>query len=245
MKKSILTLTSVIVLLTIGCSNSYYLKPVIRSNDNMDVIYHEGKPVALSFGEETTVGLYCIKTTDNELLLHVLYTNESSEKRITVIPEDIKIYGVDKQLQKKQLKVYSAKEYLRKMQRKQNWATVALAVAGAMEAEEAAKSTSTTSAYVTGSGGYAYGSATTQTYDASKKAEVEARNRAEIAKTQQQYALINTAVEQGLIKSHTLFPEQRIEGNVMVKFKKSYSNRFIIKIPIGKEVHTIIFVPDR
>lgn len=229
-----------------GCTNSYYLKPITTLNDSTEVIYLKGAPVAISRGKETTVLLRGFKIPNgavislwSELALGV-YVKNSSQKRMDVIPENIVVYGFGSQLQKKYLKVHTAEGYLRKVRRRQNWALAAQALSGAIEATEAAKSTSSTSGYVSGSGGTIYGHTTTETYDAGKESEATARNVAAAERTQQQNAQINAALEQGLLGRTTLFPGEHVAGTVMVRFKKC-SGKLIIKVPVGNEVHTFIF----
>lgn len=243
-KKSVLVLAGVTILLMAGCTNSYYLKPITRPNDNIEVVYFRGAPMAVSYGKEAVVMLSGLATTTgtiggNELALRIFVKN-LSPKRVDVIPENIVVYGFGSQLQKEYLKVHTAEGYLKKIRRKQNWLLAAQALSGAMEAEEAAKSTSSTSGYVSGSGGTIYGHATTETYDGSKKAEAIARNAAALERTQQQNALTDARLQVNLLKCTTLFQDQCVLGTVMIRFRKC-SGELIIKVPIGKEVHTFVF----
>ena len=123
-----------------------------------------------------------------------------------------------------------------------------------LEASQAGKSTSTTtgssSANIYGSDGTSYTgygstSSSTTTYDYGAQAEANARNNAQLEKTAEQYAQISAATEQGLIKANTLFPEQYVEGNVMVKMNTMYTTKFVVTIPVGNEIHTITFIPKQ
>jgi hypothetical protein len=44
-----------------------------------------------------------------------------------------------------------------------------------------------------------------------------------------------------LLKAATLYPEEFVEGDVVVKFKKSYSHKVYISVPIGDEIHEFTF----
>ncbi|MBT3421768.1 MAG: hypothetical protein HN921_05485 [Bacteroidetes bacterium] len=213
------------LLFIIGCTTSYYLKPVIN-DDDMEMMYFDGKEVAISKDYETGVAIYGMKTTQNELILHILYRNNTTEKKINVLPEQIRVAGYNTEGKVNYFKVYPAEEYLKKMRSAQAWAVVLQGAAGALEASQAGKSTSTTtgssSANIYGSDGTSYTgygstSSSTTTYDYGAQAEANARNNAQLEKTAEQYAQISAATEQGLIKANTLFPEQYVEGNVMVK----------------------------
>ena len=153
-----------------------------------------------------------------------------------------------------QFKVYSADEYLKKMRKAQGWNIALMAIGGAFEANAAGTRTSTTtsntSANIYGSDGTSYtGSAstysTTTTRDRAAEAEVKARNRDEINTTAEQYKQINAATERGLLKVHTLFPDQSIEGTIIVKMNKMYAAKFVVNIPAGLDMHTITFIPKQ
>ncbi len=249
--KLTLRLVSCICLFITGCATSYYLKPIIDSDD-LEMIYFDGKEVAVSKDYETGVAVFGMKTTQNELILHILYKNNTTDKRINVIPEQITVAGYTKEGRYNYFKVYPAEEYLKKMRNAQAWAMAFQAVGGAMEASQAGKSTSTTYGSSSGSiygsdgttyTGYGSSSSTTTTTDYGAQAEANARNRAEMQKTAEQFAQVNAATEQGLIKANTLFPEQSVEGNVMVKMNTMYNSKFVVTIPVGNETHTITFVP--
>ena len=251
--KLTIILIACIFLFLSGCATSYYLKPIIEGDD-MEMIYFDGKEVAISKDYETGVAIFGMKTTQNELILHILYKNNTSDKRINVLPDQVSVAGYNAEGKVNYFRVYSSEEYLKKMRNAQAWAMAAQAFAGAMETSQAGKSTSTT--YGTSSGsiygsdgtsytGYGTSSSTTTTTDYGAQAEANARNRAEMVKTAQQFAQVNSATEQGLIKANTLFPEQYVEGNVMVKMNTMYTSKFVVTVPVGNETHTITFVPKQ
>lgn len=237
--------------LWIGCVSSYHLKPMIEDED-MELVYIDGKEVAISRDSETGVAVYGMKTTQNELLIHVLYKNNTTDKNINVIPEQMRVIGYNEKGEQTSFRVYTADEYLKKMQNAQAWALALQGVAGAMEASNAGRSTSTTSGTASGRvygsdgttyTGYGSTSSTTTTYDYGAQAAANAKNREELNETAQQYANSTAVVEQGLIKANTLFPEQYIEGDVRVKMNTMFTSKFVISIPMGDETHTITFYP--
>jgi len=251
--KFTLAFFSIMLLFITGCASSYYLKPIIEGDD-MEMMYLDGKEVAISENLETNVAIYGMKSTKNELILRILYKNKTTDKRINVIPEQITVAGYNKEGRSNYFKVYPAEEYLKKMRNAQAWAMAFQAVGGAMEASQAGKSTSTTYGSSSGSiygsdgttyTGYGSSSSTTTTTDYGAQAEANARNRAEMQKTANQYAQLNAATERGLIKANTLFPEQSVEGNVMVKMNTMYNSKFVVTIPVGNEIHTVTFVPKK
>jgi len=251
-KLAIILISGIFLFLT-GCATPYYLKPVIEG-ENMEMMYFDGKEVAISKDFETGVAIYGMKTTKNELILHILYKNNTTDKRINVLPEQVSVAGYNNEGKVNYFKVYPAEEYLKKMRNAQAWAMALQGAAGAIEASQAGKSTSTTSGSSSGSiygsdgttyTGYGSSSSTTTTYDYGAQAEANARNNAQMQKTAEQYSQINSATEQGLIKANTLFPEQYVEGNVMVKMNTMFTSKFVVTVPMGNETHKVTFVPKQ
>lgn len=244
MKRTLLTATLVCVFVQTACTSAVYLRPVVHPGQEIETIFWQGRELAISHGERTTVAVFGMKTEENELLLHVLYQNRSAGTRMDVIPEKIGVEAFDEGGQSKRLGVFSAERYMRKKRNAQQWALAAQAFAGAMQAVSAGRTTSYTQAYAYGTGGYAWGSATTTTYDAAKAAQVSALNQAQLERNAQRFAQTNATVEGGLLKKNTLFPGQTIEGNVMAKYNGWYSAKFLVAVPIGGEVHVFTLVPE-
>lgn len=237
MKKENLIIGIGIVLLLSSCATSYYLKPTGQTK-NMDLIFNDGIPVVVSYLPSSTVALYGIKNTNNELWLHVFYRNDDSTYRVNVFPENITVSGESPHGEQLPFKVFAASEYLKKMRRTQAWMMVAQAYNTSVQAQQAGYSQSKTNSSAYGS---AYGTSTTTTYDASKVSEANARNQQQLNQTAKIYSDVYNATEEGLIKTATLFPKQQVEGNVVVKFRNSYSQKIFISVPVGNEIHKFIF----
>jgi len=232
-----------------SCASSYYLRPTEQTK-NMDMIFKDGIPVSVSYIPNSTVTLYGIKNTNNELWLHVFYRNDDSTYRVNVFPENITVSGQSSYGEQATFKVFAASEYLKKMRGAQAWAMAAQAFSASVQAQQAGYSQSMTNSsaygsaygsngtYVTGS---AYGNSTTTTYNASKVSEANARNQQQLNQSAQMYSDAYNATEEGLIKTVTLFPKQHVQGNVVVKFKGSHSQKIFISVPIGNEIHKFTF----
>lgn len=127
--------------------------------------------------------------------------------------------------------VYSAEDYLKKLKRAQTWRMVALALGSMGDAMSAG--TSTTYGTVGGQPVYL------QTYDPAKQALVNQQNQENIRQVATQNAILNAAVEHGLLKRNTLLPGYYVEGNVMARFCQTRMIK--ISIPFGCVTHTILF----
>jgi len=246
MKNTLITIFLIFISIFFSsCATSYFLKPEVL-DENDEIVYIDGKEVIISRGVSFGIGLYGYKSTNNELILHVLYKNVDSENRYNIIPEDMQVIGYNSQGVSKIFKVYSADEYIRKMRNTQAWALAFQAMAGSMEAYQAGQKTTNTYGSIYGSDGTTYsGYSSSTTYDYSAQAEANVRNNAELQKSASQYSQTRSATEQGLLKSNTVFPDQYVEGNVIVKIDEFYTSKFSITIPAGLDKHKFIFTPNK
>ena len=143
----------------------------------------------------------------------------------------IEINYFDNNGNSKPMMVYKADKYLKKLKRAQAWKRFSMALNAALQSYNAGTSTTT--------GTVGNQSVYLETDDPAKKALVDKQNREEIQKYQRQAAILNASVENGLVKRNTLSAGYYIEGNVMVKYKKT--NRFFINVPFGNETHRFKF----
>lgn len=157
------------------------------------------------------------------------------------------------------LKVYSAKEYMRKVRRIQNWDMAFNALSEGLDASTAGRSTSTTNssysgkssssgvASATGSGGYAYGnysdnssydaysSSTTTSYNGATayQANVVANNR--VVAYNDALLSERAAKEQGYLKRTTIYPGEIISGYINIGRKRGIT--MTVKIGINGAIY--------
>ena len=173
----------------------------------------------------------------DSIIFHVVYVNGSAVN-INVFPEHLEVLAVYDHVQRA-LKVFAADEYLRRRRRRQNTALFLKAMAGAMEAQSAGTSTTTSTGNFRGqtSGGSSYGGSyagSSTTIDRSKQLEAQGRNQQQIAQQAEQFRSSNAAVDQGLIRATTLFPDHYIEGDVMVE--KYRAGEYLVRVPFNETV---------
>lgn len=175
-------------------------------------------------------------------------------------PNKVTASLIDKKGEKRELKVYTAEEYMKKVRRRQNWAMVLNGLAEGMSAASAGYSSSTTnssysgcsssfgnaSAY--GTGGYTYGnysgnssyygvsSSTTTSYNgaAAYQAQVIANDR--IAAYDNMLLSERSAKDEGYLKRTTIHPGETISGYINIERKKCVS--MTVNIDINGAVYT-------
>jgi hypothetical protein len=228
---------AVLALSTIGCSTIGYVSPIEQKDKNVEMVYIQGEEVGVSDMSGSRVAFYGMK--EKKTLEMFVFVKNYSDKDVNVIPENIEIYKVGEDGSRSQIKTYEPNEYIRLLQRQHNTALMFSALGKAMEDINAGESTSTVSG--TGSdayGTYTYGGTVTTT-DYGEKARANSENNAQISQEARQAELLRTSVKNGLLLKTTLFPDAYISGNVMFKYKSG--SKFIMKVPVGDEIHEVWF----
>jgi|WetSurMetagenome_2_1015567.scaffolds.fasta_scaffold22836_5 hypothetical protein len=232
-----------------NCSSSFKLGVSSDDNPQVNKIFIEGYEVGVSEKEKSTVAVAGEKGEDGYLRIWVWCKNKSDEP-INLIPDSVSVVSYTSKDKYAYLYVYPPDKFLKKMKNAQNWAIALQALSAGIDAYNAGRTSSTTTTNVNGSaygldGSYAYGSAsgtsTTNTYDHSAADAAQSRHQQEINQQQQQYNNVNNAVENGLLKSVTLFPNQEIAGNVMAYYSWGYA--YVVYVLAGDELHEITLRP--
>ena len=196
-----------------GCASApmhlIHLTPVL-DRPNIEKIYFDGRAFAFSFGEKSSVAVAGTINSD-ELIL--LVTCISHTERIDAIPEHIGVLGYSVNNQPVPLKVYTPTEYMAKRRNAQNLNLALQALSGAIDAQRASKSTSTT--YRSDGETSYYAKTTTKNRAAADR--VLRRHKRELRQTVESYTRSNAAVESRLLKAHTVFYDQTVGGIVIVK----------------------------
>ncbi len=230
-----LLILTIITTLFFSCATSFRLTPVKNHSKNQNIFYSNGNAYVVSVIDNTQISLGAIKQND-VIVLFIQYRNKSGEA-INVFPNQIKVTGISNNNIKQNLKVYSADEYMRKIQNKQALALALVGVSNAVNSANSGQSTSTSQ----GEYDSKPFSLSTKTYDHSEKLETDRRNHEALKKMSQEMAQKNAITQNGLLKINTLFPDYFVSGKVMIEY--SSADRYIIQVPFGNSIHEITFIP--
>jgi hypothetical protein len=251
MKKLMLILSSLFIF--IGCPSTvtnFKLGFIPQNPPSINRIYRNGFEVAVSQQSKTIIALAGEKTEDDYLRLWIWCKN-TSDTAIDLLPKNIWVKGIGGNDEKIHY-VYTPEKFIRKLQDEQKWELTFKEIAAGFDAYNAGNKTSTTYTTATASahgsdGSYAYGTAqgtsTTHTYDNAAASEVLARNQSDIQRQSENYISENNLIESGLLKSTTLFSGQSISGSVMLDYESGYSDKYLVVVPIGGDIHKIWFKP--
>ena len=236
--KNLFTLL-VFSLFFISCSTTAYISPEKDLKNGVGKFFLEGEEVAMSVEDSSTVAFYG-KRHKREITLYVFLKNNSENEYINILPQNVKVYGIDSDGSSQQLHTYRPKKYLKRLENRQNLALALSAMGKAMEDIDAGTSTTTEYGSAYGSDGTSYnyyGSSTTT--DQSEQRAAQAENQRELSQQARQSALYRKSVKRGLLMKTTLFPSSHIGGNIIIKYK-SY-DRYRVEIPVGNETHEVDF----
>jgi len=183
-----------------------------------------------------------MRPAGGQLELYVGYNNLLLD-RTDAIPDSIQIV-YENERESGRLQVYSADQYLTKLQRRQNSAMFAKAFSDGFNAQNAAYTrTTTTTSTLSLNGSYAPVTTTTVTYDASKAIEANARSQQEMNQMSNNFYQHKQSLNQVLLRTNTLFKGQSVEGKVIVKSNSFYDPDVLyIMVPFAGEEHKFVLV---
>lgn len=160
-------------------------------------------------------------------------------------------------------KVLTYGEYMRKVRRRQNWNSFAVAFSESMAASNAGYSSSSTQSSVSGysnsfgsaygyygntygsvygssySYGSAYGTSNTQEYDGAAAYAAQQNASNNIANYQNQQYQIKETLSEGYMKLNTIMNETEYLGYVNIVYKKT--DRICINVPINGKTYMFLF----
>ena len=203
------------------------LKPTKLKNRNMETLYVSGREVVWSHDQHTSIALYgeLISTGKGwaNIILHMIYINHTENSRMDANPELIRVFGYNKKNTRKEIKVYSPEEYVLRMK---NLANIAL----------------TFQAVAVGLQNYCDLQLSNNNVSFAALKFSNALDRAQMERTAEMYSQMIESTEYGLLKRHTLFPGEAIEGNVMVLSESSFREKYHILVPFGEDRHVFEIV---
>jgi hypothetical protein len=234
-----------------NCATIRYDLTPILINKNMEKFYKNDKEILFCTGQKSNLLIFSYRDK-NEIYIYPCILNKTSDSYIDIVPEKIEIFGVNDSNKILRLHIYSAKEYIEKKKREHKWSEFSVALGGAMNAMNAARSSTYTTGYSNFSGtfgGYTYSGNTfsnqsTTTYDYSKSLEAQARSKQELNELRNNHNLEIQNLDNTLLKKNTLPPNYFIEGYVVAIADRYYDSKYIIIFPVGNEKFKLLFKPS-
>ncbi len=219
-----------------ACVSTYYYYPAASQPGQKEAVYTRGLPGLRSqqFGADLTAGLSARGEKDLSLMVYIYNDSDSA---YTFYPEDVKVTGYDAFNQTQPLRVFGAEEYIR-------WKnTRDILIASAVVI-------GTVAAVV------AISEATGGSDRPSRPAEHLSRaDRWAIALDWidfSMYAGFAIAAnnqpppepimpEDGLLRTHTIYPGEAIQGIVKIRGKANFMKHLLVEVPVNGAYHKFVF----
>ncbi|MCK6690869.1 MAG: hypothetical protein L6Q97_02070 [Thermoanaerobaculia bacterium] len=219
-----------------ACVSTYYYSPAATQPGQKEAVYTRGLPGLRSqqFGADLTAGLSARGEKDLSLMVYIYNDSDSA---YTFYPEDVKVTGYDAFNQSKPLRVFGAQEYIR-------WKnTRDILIASAVVI-------GTVAAVV------AVSEATGGSDRPSRPAEhVSRADRWAIALDWIDFSMYAgfaiaannqpppepSMPEDGLLRTHTIYPGEAIQGIVKIRGKANFMQHLLVEVPVNGAYHKFVF----
>lgn len=225
----------------------------IKDGGVVQYFVHKGLAIAMHLSVDNSYGKYYSASISVE---------NNSGKRIDFYPELItaKVYEGEKETE---IEVLTYNEYMKKVKNQQSWNSFFIALGESSAASQAGNSKSTTQTNTTfnaNSRGYysgyygdkygtvtsnvrTYGNAsltsTTYSYDATASYYARQNANRNISNYNNQQYQIRESINQGYLKSNTIFKEQRLNGYINIKFKKG--DFLYVTVPVNNDYYPFVW----
>lgn len=229
-------------MLLLGACSYYYFKPAATQPGQTEAVYTRGVPGLRSqqFGADLTAGLSA--KGENDLSLQ-LYLYNDSDEAYTFEPDGIRVSGYDAFGAKRPLRVFEATEYV-KWKRNRDLMIGAALVVGTVALVLLASELSKDNRRSPNRGGsgnrpdwaYNYFYNPIEWIDFSINSALLVR-----AATAPPPQSAPTMPEDGLLRQHTIYPGEAVQGIVKVRGKSSFMHRILVEVPVNGAYHKFVF----
>ena len=239
---------SLFALLFLSACTHYYYTPAATQPGQTEAVYTRGLPGLRSqqYGADLTAGLS--SKGEKDLSLQVYLYNDS-DSAYTFYPEDVRVSGYDAFGQMQPLRVFEASEYVRWKRNRDiliGSAVVVGTVALILIVHEVSKDNNKGKNNNNNSGNnpdwannYFYDPVGWIDFSVNTALIIGSANSAPPPQAEP------TIPEKGLLRSHTLYPGEAVQGIVKVRGKAPFLNRILVEIPVNGAYHKFSFENKR
>lgn len=235
---------SVMIVSVVSCTSSYQLDIAPEMGQP---IFIDGVPFYVKTDSSVAVGCALrkqfISDADGDYLLCQLYIQNRSTSSFDFIPEQVSVIAFNDLGKNTFIPATKPEHFLKMIKDLQNFSLGLYAISAAVSSMNAGVTTSTTTFQTNSSTGIRSGSATTTTYDPAKAAIAQSTQNQQLQYMADRKQANYLAVEKGLLKRNTIFPDQSIEGIVAIRQNIEFTNKITVQLPIGPHTYRINFVP--
>jgi len=221
-----------------ACVSTYYYRPAASQPGQKEAVYTRGLPGLRSqqYGADLTAGLSARGEKDLSLLVYIYNDSDSA---YTFHPEDVKVTGYNASNQTQPLRVFGAEEYIRWKNTRDMLIASAVVIGTVVTVVAISEATSNNN-------------------------HRSGRNADRINSRAENFAItldwidwsMYTAVtiaannqplrepvmpEDGLLRAHTLYPGEAIQGVVKIRGKANFMEHILVEVPVNEVYHKFVF----
>lgn len=229
-----------------ACATQYYYKPAATQPGQTEAVYTRGLPGLRSqqYGADLTAGLSA--KGEKDLSLQVYLYNDSDEP-YTFQPEDIRVSGYDAFGQMQPMRVFGASEYVKWKRNRDiliGTAIVVGTVALILVVSELSKDNNKSKG--NNHSNNAADWANNYYYDPIGWIDFSFNTAFIIGSAAAPPPQAEPAIpENGLLRTHTIYPGEAIQGIVKVRGKAPFLNRVLVEVPVNGAYHKFSFENKR
>lgn len=213
------------------------LSSSVKAQD-FKIYYQNGQPILYSTKNDVfvSIALSSTKMYGKYYTLELMIENRGKEA-FHFDPNSI-VALIEKKDKGKMIRPLSYEEYISKVGRKQNWQSIANSFVESVNASGAGYTSSSSSATVVSSNGYASGYANYVEKDGFKQYAANQIANAKIEEYNKSLMNIRSSLSTDYMKTNTVFPNTYIAGYINIPFKKG--DKLSVSVPVKGE--NMIFV---
>jgi hypothetical protein len=229
-------------LLTLGftaCSGPYFYQPANQQPEMTQVVYTNGRPAVRAFVDNADVSADLTRSSNASQWLNVnVYVRNQSDSSLTFYPEDVNVYGYNEKGEAQKLRVFTAKEFVRRRN------TRNAIIAGAVVATTVAVVVADAKSNGGGSGRPGNNENFGNNYWANDwwwvwaaTPTVVINNGLAVAPAFQPPYV----APDGLVRRHTLYSDEALQGTIKVRLKGNFDHKFLVEIPVNGYYAKFVF----
>lgn len=220
-----------------ACVSTYYYRPAASQPGQKEAVYTRGLPGLRSqqFGADLTAGLSARGEKDLSLMVYIYNDSDSA---YTFYPEDIKVTGYDAFNQTQPLRVFGAEEYIR-WKNTRDILIASAVVIGTVAAVVAISEA--TGGSDRPSRNHNHGLSEADRFAIAMDWIDFSMYAGFAIAANNQPPPQPVMPEDGLLRAHTIYPGEAIQGVVKIRGKSNFMNRLLVEVPVNEAYHKFVF----
>lgn len=220
-----------------ACVSTYYYRPAASQPGQKEAVYTRGLPGLRSqqYGADLTAGLSARGEKDLSLMVYIYNDSDSA---YTFYPEDIKVTGYDAFNQTQPLRVFGAEEYIR-WKNTRDILIASAVVIGTVAAVVAISEA--TGGSDRPSRNHNHGLSEADRFAIAMDWIDFSMYAGFAIAANNQPPPQPVMPEDGLLRAHTIYPGEAIQGVVKIRGKSNFMNRLLVEVPVNEAYHKFVF----